>query len=85
MTADAAASSVIKTELVMRYTLPTPTRAPLTTASKAAVRGPPSGDGGVLADVADTGAEMLTITPSDRRGRVSDAPLPHKAPGPPRS
>jgi len=51
----------------------------------AAGRGPPPETAGVLASAADTGAEVLTITPSDRRGRVSDAPLPHKAPAAPRS
>jgi hypothetical protein len=75
--AEAAASSVIKTERVIRYTLPTPTKAPLTTASKAAVRGPPSGGCGILAGAAGTGAEVPTITPQIGLGTPSDAPSPH--------
>ena len=62
MTAETAAINVTKTECVVRYTLPTPTRAPLTTASKAAVFGPPSGGRGLLGGAAGTGAELLTIT-----------------------
>ena len=40
-----AAVSVARTECVARYTLPTPARAPFTTASKAAVVGLPFGRG----------------------------------------
>jgi hypothetical protein len=65
MTADAAATSVTRTECVVRYTLPTPTRAPLTTASRAAVFGPLPFRCGLLDDVAGTGVELPTVTPED--------------------
>jgi hypothetical protein len=69
-----AAINVTKTECVVRYTLPTPTRAPLTTASKAAVFGPPFGDRGLLGGAAGTGVELSTITSLGPR-RVGDTPL----------
>ena len=43
--AETAAVSVTRTECVVRYSLPTPTRAPFTTASKAAVVELPFGRG----------------------------------------
>jgi hypothetical protein len=73
MTAETAAISVTRTECVVRYTLPIPTRAPLTTASKHAVVGPPFGGRGLLGGAAGTGAELPThhLLVS---GHVNDAP-----------
>lgn len=83
MTAETAAINVTKTECVVRYTLPTPTRAPLTTASKAAVVGPPFGGRGVLDGAAGTGAELPTIHLAGLR-RVGDTSLALMAPAAPR-
>jgi hypothetical protein len=62
MIAEMAAVSVTRTECVVRYTLPTPARAPLTTASKPAMLGPPFGGRGLLGGAAGIGAELLTVT-----------------------
>lgn len=65
MTAEAAATTVTRTECVVRYTLPTPVRAPLATVDRAAVFGPPAfRDCGLLeGGVTGTGVELPTVTP----------------------
>jgi hypothetical protein len=55
----------------VRYTLPTPTRAPLTTASNPAALGPPFGRFGPLGGDTGTGAELLTVTPRDHGASVT--------------
>ena len=74
MTAETAAISVTKTERVVRYTLPTPTKAPLTTASKAVVLGPPLDERGLLGGAEGTGAVLPTITSLGPQ-HVGDVPL----------
>jgi hypothetical protein len=66
MTAETAAVIVIRAECVVRYTLPTPIRTPLTTATKAAVPGLPfsgAGPGGT----AGTGVGLSNIAPRGQR------------------
>lgn len=69
MTAETAAISVTRTECVVRYTLPTPARTPLTTASKLAVLGPVFGGAGTPGGSAGTGAELPTIAPGGSAAR----------------
>ena len=73
-TAETAAVNVTRTECVVRYTLPTPTRAPLTTASKAAVFALLFGRRGALGGTACTGVGLLTYRLLGP-GRVGAAPL----------
>src|SRR5258708_18018554 len=89
MTAETAAISVTRTECVVRYTLPTSTRAPLTTASRPAVFGPLFGGRGVLGGTAGTGAELpiITVNPNGlSEGSASGCQLPRgrrgRSPGP---
>jgi hypothetical protein len=63
ITAETAAISVTRMECVVRYTLPTPTRALLTAASEFAVSGPPFLDRRLSGDAIGAGAELSTTPP----------------------